>query len=112
MNSIEIELKQDKPGVARRLQQWLLEKAQAWLNGLLAAELDRPTNASFDDNVACISADTHGAVNGAVRSAIRAKVEQPGDRSRDGDVVARGFDVDFTGVGRIRVINVQVGVKP
>jgi putative transposase len=40
MNSIEIELKQDKPGVARRLKQWLLEKAQAWLNGLLAAELD------------------------------------------------------------------------
>ena len=41
MNSIEIELNQDKPGAARRLKQWLLEKAQAWLNGLLAAELGR-----------------------------------------------------------------------
>ncbi len=40
MNSIELELPQDKPGVVVRLKAWLLERAQAWLNGLLAAELD------------------------------------------------------------------------
>ena len=40
MNSIEIERPADKPGVGRSLKQWLLEKAQTWLNSLLAAELD------------------------------------------------------------------------
>lgn len=40
MSSIEIELEQDKPAAARSLKQWLLEKAQAWINSLLAAELD------------------------------------------------------------------------
>jgi len=40
MNSIEIDLSQDKPCVRRSLKQWLLEKAQAWINSLLAAELD------------------------------------------------------------------------
>jgi putative transposase len=40
MNSIEIELDQDKPAAGRSLKQWLLDKAQAWLNRLLAAELD------------------------------------------------------------------------
>jgi len=40
MHSIEIELNQGKPAVRRSLKQWLLEKAQAWINSLLAAELD------------------------------------------------------------------------
>jgi putative transposase len=40
MHSIEIELPQNKPDVRPRLTQWLLEKAQAWINSLLAAELD------------------------------------------------------------------------
>ena len=40
MNSIEIEVQPDKPAAARSLKQWLLEKAQAWVNSLLAAELE------------------------------------------------------------------------
>lgn len=40
MNRIDIELSQDKPGVVGSLKQWLLQKAQTWLNGLLTAELD------------------------------------------------------------------------
>lgn len=40
MNSIELELPPNKPGLAVRLKDWLLQKAQTWLNGLLAAELD------------------------------------------------------------------------
>jgi putative transposase len=40
MNSIEIEPDRDKPDVRRSLTQWLLEKAQSWINSLLAAELD------------------------------------------------------------------------
>ena len=40
MSSIDIELPQDKPGVIASLKQWLLEKAQAWINSLLTAELD------------------------------------------------------------------------
>jgi putative transposase len=40
MSSIEIELNSDKPAAGRSLKQWLLAKAQTWINGLLAAELD------------------------------------------------------------------------
>lgn len=40
MNSIEIELDHHKPDAQRGLKHWLLHKAQAWINSLLAAELD------------------------------------------------------------------------
>jgi putative transposase len=40
MNSIDLELPPDNPGLGARLKQWLLDKAQAWLNSLLAAELE------------------------------------------------------------------------